>query len=384
MPFPWLPWSGSSNTGRGGRRRTLRAQRRATGEDAAPANAADVQEMVERRQRRIGYGIGGFFLLIIVGVVAFGYYQEFYKPPRVWAGSVRNAEFTMGDLVSRIRVLQGVNRYQGGQVNLSKVPFEYLQNLIHAEILRQQSPVLGINVTDEDITRDLRRQFLPEAEPGQETDPNQLEREFNASYNAFLTATGLSDSDFRIIIEEQLSLRALAALLSQSIEDIQEQAEIQWIQMPLESDILPTDVVRRLENEEFVRVAQELNTPSQFSGPGGYVGWVPRMAFPDLDDAIFGNEEKGLSPLAVGEVSQPIFTTDGNFIVQVISAPEERELSDTMALKVTVELVENWQREALEDGSTQGTVRMNFNSKLYEWVTEQVFITAPRVESRTQ
>ena len=60
--------------------------------------------VTDRRQSRVGFGIGTILTLVVAGVVGFGYYQEFYKPPRVWAGSVRNVEFTMGDLVSRIRV----------------------------------------------------------------------------------------------------------------------------------------------------------------------------------------------------------------------------------------------------------------------------------------
>ncbi len=381
MPFPWLRWFGSANRGRGGRRRSLRAQRQVRGENGSPQEAPEI--VADRRQRRFGFGIGTAFLFVIVGVVAFGYYQEFYKPPRVWAGSVRNIEFSMGDLVQRIRVLQGVNRYQGGQVNLGTAPFEYLQNLVNAEILRQQAPLLGINFTDEDIGQELRRQFVPTADPGQETDPGQLEREFRDNYLTYLTATGLSDGEFRIIVEEQLTLRALAGLLSREIEDRQQQVEIQWIQLSLDSDILPNDVAQRLENEDFTRIAQELNMPSQYAGPDGYVGWVPRGAFPDLDDAIFGNGEEGIQSLAAGTFSEPIFSNDGFFLVKVLSGAEERELEVEMFLKLTMEMVESWQRDALESGTSQGFVRMNFNSRFYEWVTDQVIITAPRVDRPT-
>jgi parvulin-like peptidyl-prolyl isomerase len=381
MPFPWLPWFGSAETGRGRRRRDRRAQRRGHGEDTTLRE--DPTVVAEKRQRRIGVGIGAAFLVVIIGVVVFGYYQEFYKPPRVWAGSVRNVEFTMGDLVQRIRVLQGVNRYQGGQVNLSTVPFEYLQNLIDAEILRQQSIPLGIQVTDEDIEQELRRQFTPTAGPGQETDPGQLEREFRDNYLAFLTATGLSDAEFKVIIEEQLSITALAALLSRGIEDSQQHVEIQWIRLLLDSNILPNDLLKRLENEDFTRVAQELNTPDDFAGQNGYVGWVPRGAFPELDQTIFGDEEEGIQPLEPGTISEPIFADGGFFLVKVITGPEERELEDRMAFKLTVELVDSWQQDALESGTRQGLVRRNFNSELYEWVTDQVFVTAPRVDRPT-
>ena len=377
MPFPRLRMFGASDSGRGERRRNRRAQ----GEDYVSPEPTSV--VAAKRQQRLGIGLGAFLILVIAGVVAFGYYKEFYQPPRVWAGSVRDVEFNMGDLVSRIRVLQGVNRYQGGQVNLSTVPFEYLQNLVHAEILRQQSPALGIKIEAEDIDKELRRQFSPTVEVGQETDPGQLDREFNENYSSYLTATGLSDGDYKVILKEQLSIRALAGLLSQDIEEEQPHVEIQWIQIAIDGDILINEVETRLENEDFTRIAQELNSSSQFADPNGYVGWIPKGAFPDLDTIIFGDESQGIEPLALDEVSDPIFTNDAYYLVKLLSDSEERPLSNIMGNKLLKENVEEWQRQTLFAGTQAETVKMNFNSSLYEWVTDQVFITAPRVERPT-
>ena len=377
MPFPSLRMFGASDSGRGERRRNRRAQ----GEDYVSPEPTGV--VAAKRQQRLGIGLGAFLILVIAGVVAFGYYKEFYQPPRVWAGSVRDVEFNMGDLVSRIRVLQGVNRYQGGQVNLSTVPFEYLQNLVHAEILRQQSPALGIKIEAEDIDKELRRQFSPTVEVGQETDPGQLDREFKENYSSYLTATGLSDGDYKVILKEQLSIRALAGLLSQDIEDEQPHVEIQWIQIAIDGDILIDEVETRLENEDFTRIAQELNSSSQFADPNGYVGWIPKGAFPDLDTSIFGDESQGIEPLALDEVSDPIFTNDAYYLVKLLSDSEERPLSNIMGNKLLKENVEEWQRKTLVAGTQAETVKMNFNSSLYEWVTDQVFITAPRVERPT-
>ena len=377
MPFPWLERFGSAKSGRAGRRRNRRGQ----GEDSAPQEAP--QEVAERRQRRLGFGIVAVFVLVVLGVVGFGYYQEFYKPPRVWAGSVSDVEFSMGDLVARIRVLQGVNRYQGGQVNLSTVPFEYLQNLVNAEILRQQSHTLGISIRDDDIEAELRRQFVPTAAPGQETDPGQLEREFRDRYSGYLTATGLSDAEFRVIVEEQLSQRALASLLSQDIEPRQDHVEIRWIKLPMDGDILIGDAVKRLANEDFVRIAQEISAPSQFADPNGYVGWVPKGAFPELDATIFGDDEKAIPVLELGAVSEPVFTNEAYYLIKTISHAEQRELDNVMGFKLLQETVDTWQRETLLAGTSEGTVRMNFNSRLYDWVTDQVFVTAPRIDQPT-
>ena len=106
----------------------------------------------ERSRQRLAITIGIMLILAVFAIVAVGLYREFIKPPRVTAGEVRGVKFTMGDLVERIRVLQGINRYQqGGFVDLSVVPFEYLQNMLNAEVLRQAAPGLGFSTTDEDI-----------------------------------------------------------------------------------------------------------------------------------------------------------------------------------------------------------------------------------------
>jgi hypothetical protein len=242
---------------------------------------------------------------------------------------------------------------------------------------------MGINIQDDDIETELRRQFVPAAAPGQETDPGQLEREFKDSYSGYLTATGLSDADFRIIVEEQLAERALAARLSEDIEPRQDHVEIRWIQLSVDGNILIGDVAERLENEDFVRIAQELSAPSQFADPNGYVGWVPKGAFPDLDEAIYGDESKGIAALEPGAVSEPIFTNQAYYLIKTISPAEERDLNSVMGFKLLQETVDAWQREALVAGTTAGTVRMNFNSRLYDWVTDQVFVTAPRIDRPT-
>jgi hypothetical protein len=322
---------------------------------------------------------------VVIGVVAFGYYEKFYSPPRVWAGSVNQVEFSMGDLVARIRVLQGVNRYEGGNVDLSTVPFEYLQNLINAEILRQMSGELGITPTDVDIDQELRREFQPTPPAGQEADPGQLDREFQNNYQTFLTATGLTDADFRIIVEERIAVLRLAIVLSQQIEAVQEQVEVEWIRLPVdggpqEGAVQPQDVMKRLELEEFAAVAAEVSQSGGFSDRLGYVGWVPRGAFPDLDATLYGDAESGTEALAPGETSEPVYSTDGIYIIRLISGPELQEVQPIIGNKLTLEMVREWQAEQVKVGADDGWVKMNFNSTLYAWVADQVFVTRPRIE----
>ena len=85
-----------------------------------------------------------------------------------------------------------------------------------------------------------------------------------------------------------------------------------------------------------------------------------------------------------GETSSPFYARDGIFIVQMLAGPEERDVEEHMRFKLAQELTQTWKDEALQEGTTNGTVKMQFNSKLYDWVADQVAVTAPRVQTPGQ
>ncbi len=373
---------------RAGRRRRARSGTDDGGGPVTPVAGAG--DRGERRRRFLSVGVGVFLLAVIFGVVVFGYYWEFFRPPRVWAGSVNNVEFTMSDLIQRIRVLQGVNRYDGGRVDLSTVPFENLQNLIDVEILRQAAPALGIAPKNIDVENQLRRRFQPQAPEGQEVDPGQLDQEFRNNYRTFLTATGLSDSEYRVIVEEELTESGLLFLMWEGIESPQQQVEVSWIRLPIDPSqtgmgmLLPEQVTQRLEVEQFDTVAREVSLSEGNADPSGYVGWVPKGTFPELDPLIFGDEELGTVALEPGEVGRPLYTGHGIYIIKKLAGPEEREISDFMSVKLAEQRAEDWQNSALQAGIDSETVKMHFNSSLYAWVADQVAVSAPRIPATNE
>lgn len=370
MAFPWNRGDSSPQMLPQERRRQSRSRRNRQ-EEAVRENSKLAEE---RKHQRLVWAIGSALILIIVGVVLAGFYQQFYHPPRVWAGNVRDVEFTMGDLVERIRVLQGLT----GQVDLSIVPFEYLQNQLIAEILRQASPGMGISITEEDIDEALRAQFLPQAAAGDEVAAGQLDEEFRQRYSTYLTRTGLSDQDYRVILEEQIADFRLRSILAASIEETGNQVEVEWIRIETNSTVIPAEVRSRLDIEEFGTVAREVGVPDRFADASGYVGWIPLGAFPGLDLIIFGDEEEGIEPLAVGDISPPISTFEATYIIHILSPEEDGEISLPMRGKLLNQLARQWELDQLTRGSEEGWLKMNFNSKWYAWVAEQVKISAPR------
>ena len=373
MPFPWFGAGFSSRISRAQRRRSGR-HRTPTEESPQETQRATPHEVKERTHKRWSFSIGAALVLVVIAVLAAGYYQEFYKPPRVWAGRVNDVEFTMGDLVQRIRVEQGLV----GEVDLGRRPFEYLRRLLNVELLRQEAPRLGINITDEILEGALKAQFYPATQPGQATDPGQLDQEYRNNLQIFLTRTGLSEAEYRGIVEEQLRLGGLHNLLSRDIEDPQEQVEVAWIRLEPDAQVKVAEVMERLKNESFASVAQNVGDPRGYADASGYVGWLPRKAFPDVSRVVYGEPEAGRPPLGVGQIGGPIATLDDVYIVRKLSEPELQPLAEIMRRKVNAQVVSEWQDEHLYEGLRQGWAKMKFSSKYYGWVTDQVLISKPR------
>ena len=364
------------------RRRNRRRERPSSEETRQ--QSARLQE--ERRRQRLAITIGTMLILAIFAIVAVGLYREFYEPPRVTAGEVRGVKFTMGDLVERIRVLQGINRYeQQGFVDLSVVPFQYLQDMLNAEILRQAAPGLGFTATDEEIEEEIRRRFYPTPPAGQEADTEQLDREYKNNYSNLLTQVRLSDEAYRRLVEEDLLESQLALMILGGIPETPEQVQIDWIRLDFGGGVDPEEVKARLDGgDDFNAVAFEVRVPDGFANEQGYVGWVPQGAFPDLDAVLFGDPENEVEPLAVGGISEPQFTQEGIYIIKKHSGPEERELEFPMLRQLVTVRVEEWQNEQLTRGSSEGWLTISFDSERYAWVADQVRLTRPRVEQPQQ
>lgn len=363
------------------RRRNRRRDRPSS--DETQRQSARLHE--ERRRQRLAITVGTMLILAVFAIVAVGLYREFYEPPRVTAGEVRGVKFTMGDLVERIRVLQGINRYeQNGFVDLSVVPFQYLQDMLNSEILRQAAPGLGFTATDEEIDEEIRRRFYPTPPEGQEVDTEQLDQEFKNNYSNLLTQVRLSDEAYRKLIEEDLLESQLALRFLSTIPETPEQVEVEWIRLEFGGAVVPEEVRARLDTEDFAAVAVEVGASAGFANDQGYVGWVPQGAFADLDGVLFGDSENEVEPLAVGSISDALFTQDGVYIIHKISDVAERELAFPMVRKLVQVRVEEWKNEQLTTGSSDGWLTISFDSDRYAWVADQVRLTAPRVDQPQQ
>ena len=335
---------------------------------------------VERRRQRLAIIVGVVVVLAILAVPAYGYYNSFIAPPRVWAVRVNDTTLTMGDLVKRIRVLQGLNRYSGQNIDLGRVPFDELFGMLEDELVRQGAPTYEIALGEADVEQKLRERFYPMVPEGEGTSPGQLEQEFAERYRDFLNTTQLSDKDYRSLVEVQLYRSRLREELINQIPSVAEQVEVQWIELPQDQDPAtfdPNEVHDRLEKgEDFAQVAQQVSVDRLFSDENGYVGWVPRNAFPGLDKTLFGTDDN--APIPNNQLSDILLARNGLFILKVVGGPEEREISNIMRQQIESSSLRLWLDEQHVTGADAGWVDINFSSDLLNWVIKQVRASATR------
>ena len=330
-------------------------------------------------RRRLAIGIGVVFLLGIAAVIGFGYYDKFVAPTKVLAARVGNTRYTQGDLVDRMRVLQADARAEGQPFDLGRTPFEVLDKLSEAEVIRRFASEYDVQVTDDDIEFGLLLRFYPRVPEGQESVSGQIEQEYKDTYQRFLNESHISDSDYRSIVEETIYRSRLKAALGEIIPTSAEQIEVNWIRVQPRGglpvlgqarDVSPDEVLRKLETRDFDEVAREVSIPGPYANPGGYVGWVPKGAFPRLDPALFGGD--GIEPLPRNKVSGPIGKEDGTYIIKVTGGPELREVSGVMLDRMKDQALAQWLGRKKIEGSEEGWLEVKFNSKIYDWVIEQM------------
>lgn len=129
-----------------------------------------------------------------------------------------------------------------------------------------------------------------------------------------------SEKDLRQLIKDQLLRQKLqdAVLAELGVEQTQEQVWARHILVP--DQAMANVVLERLNNgEDWSALAAELSTDESNKNRGGDLGWFGRgMMVKEFEDAAFS--------LQVGEISQPVQTSFGWHIIQVLGH-ENRPLS---------------------------------------------------------
>ena len=297
----------------------------------------------ERRSQRLILLLGTIIIASILGVVAFGYYDSRIAIRTEPVARVDHRVLTTQDLAKQLALAhqQGLAADQ-----LAYYAPLILDGMVNDELVREEASRRGLEASPEEIDQALRESLgLKE---GEEASLQEL-------YLKRLQDLKMDDREYRGFLEINLLRQKLNDALASDIPE--EMDQVHLLLILAQDEATARALLARLEaGEDFSELARNESLDVETKDKGGDLGWLPRGLRPELEEATFG--------LAVGEVSQPVYTSQGYYLIKVVGMetrpldPEARDALKAKALDVWLE------------GQGQNVVKMLDDKKL-SWVVGQ-------------
>ncbi|UCH58262.1 MAG: peptidylprolyl isomerase [Anaerolineales bacterium] len=178
---------------------------------------------------------------------------------------------------------------------------------------------------------------------------------YQDTIDGFEESIKMGEADLRHLLEAQLYREKVQEAILDEL-DVQPSEEQVWARHILVPDeVLATQVRQRLEaGEDFATLAAELSTDTSNKDQGGDLGWFGRgRMVPEFEEAAFA--------LETGEVSEPVETSFGFHIIQVLGH-ENRPLTQSEYDTLKQQKFDEWLTE----------LRTNSEVEIRDYWTERV------------
>lgn len=162
----------------------------------------------------------------------------------------------------------------------------------------------------------------------------------------------VSEVDFRKIIENVLLRRKLQEEFAKQVPTVAEQVQARHILVKTYEEAV--QVQERLkQGEDFAKLAQELSMDTSNKDQGGDLGWFPRgQMVKEFEDAAFA--------LEVNQISQPVTTTFGVHIIQVLGHAPDRPLEKSALQQKQNAALSEWLQQARLTAKTERFYREEY------------------------
>lgn len=153
----------------------------------------------------------------------------------------------------------------------------------------------------------------------------------------------VSENDVRKLVEVALLRQKLQKAIGDEVPKTAEQVEARHILVKTYDEALQVED-RLKKGEDFAKVAAEVSTDTGSKAEGGDLGWFPRgQMVKEFEDAAFA--------LKVGQISDPITTTFGVHIIQVLGHENNRPLEPAALQQKQTAAFDDWLQKQLLDAS---------------------------------
>ena len=259
-----------------------------------------------------------------------------------------------------VKMLRFYTVNSGNQSDTTSLPYQTLSQIENDELTRRAALNLGIQVSSDELGN-ATDTYVLRLTGGNATQPGALKE----SYQRVLDVLRLSEGDLRQVVEANLLREKLREYFKdQKIPTETKQVHLYDILVGNEGNA--TEVLNRLQNgENFSTLAQELSIDEGSKQYGGDMGWLPRGILsyyidPQLDQAAFS--------LEVGNVSEPIQTTRGYYVITVSEIDENRPIDDQYREVLAASELDTWLNELW----TASNIKNYLDQDKIDWATARI------------
>lgn len=297
----------------------------------------------ERNMTVIIWIIFSLAIVLALGLVGYWSYDNYFG---VWHKSVAKIQYADGnettlsmDYFVKMLRLYTISSQQT-EFDTTTFPYQVLQELEDGELVNYEVPKLGIQVTPEEVTEEINGYLIDFANlGGNETQGNITppQAELDKLYQDWLVTIRLSASEYSRAVYITMLRSKLDDYFAAQVPAETEQVHVHAIMLNTEEEA--NNTLERLNNgEDFAALASELSQEEESKLYGGDLGWVPRgILDSNIDEVAFN--------LAIGNVSQPIVTSKGYFVIKVSDKAESMEIPDEYKEMLTTGAASKWLKE---------------------------------------
>ena len=309
----------------------------------------------EKRRRRITLIAGIIILLMLTGVLGYGYYDTQIKPWSQVVVEVNDAKFDMDYYVKIFRFATGG---QSDNAELLQFTNSVLHHIADNELIREGAPGCGVSVIPEEVTEKIREDILGTSPGDEET---MGDADFEKLYQQRLKEIRLSDEEYRQFVQSDLLRVKMSEHLAEQFSPSSPVPQIHLHVIMLESEEKAKEIASQLNNGgDFAELAKE-NSLDKISGEkGGDLGWIPcGLLSPELEEVVFS--------LDLNTVSQPISVQEMYHLLMV-SEKKDAELEDSQREALKSNALPNW----LSSQRKNSVVKYHFGPEQYSWVADHL------------
>jgi parvulin-like peptidyl-prolyl isomerase len=275
--------------------------------------------------------MGGFvvFILVIVGFIAYGWWDSQMGPPHSKAMQVGDTSLNLDFFARRTKGFLQDTGLTADSSNFATIVSIVVGVLEQEIVVRQRAPTdLGLAATPEQVDSEIasRLSVSPDDQAA-----------FKAAYEADRKARDLSDKEYQEMGEAALLSRWAQEGFVRAVPAAEDQVRIRQILVGAREDA--DKVVERLNaGEDFATVAMEMSSDSATKDAGGEKGWV---AIEELDQAYAAK----VFALEVGQRSEPLEGQGGFYIIEVEEKQAGRPLEEAQRTTIGSRYFSLWLAE---------------------------------------